>query len=85
MTKSQKNEALIRNDGVYVISGIFFRSKRLRLREKMHSRPDRWPQIARFASGWADSLANRRFVNDQHLPFPFGKKEAFGRGNFMLV
>ena len=34
---------------------------------KMHSRPDRWPQIVRFASGRADSLANRRFVNDQRL------------------
>ena len=43
---------------------------------KMHSRPDRWPQIVRFASGRADSLANRRFVNDlnadagKHRPRP---------------
>ena len=63
----------------------FFAEQTLAFAEKMHSRPDRWPQIVRFASGRADSLANRRFVNDQHLPFPFGKKEAFGRGNFMLV
>ena len=95
LTKSRKNEALIRNDGVYVISGIFCRAHEGRalcakqaevspvsnkshkhalramwiddceLWVKMHSRPDRWPQIVRFASGRADSLANRRFVNDQ--------------------
>ena len=64
LTKSQKNEALIRNDGVYVISGIFSGANACVCGKKMHSRPDRWPQIARFASGRADSLANRRFVND---------------------
>ena len=43
----------------------FFAEQTLAFAEKMHSRPDRWPQIVRFASGRADSLANQRFVNDQ--------------------
>ena len=43
----------------------FFAEQTLAFAVKMHSRPDRWPQIVRFASGRADSLANRRFVNDQ--------------------
>ena len=42
----------------------FFAEQTLAFAVKMHSRPDRWPQIVRFASGRADSLANRRFVND---------------------
>ena len=67
LTKYRKNEALIRNDGVYVISGIFCRANAC-VCGKMHSRPDRWPQIVRFASGRADSLANQRFVNDQSSP-----------------
>ena len=44
----------------------FFAEQTLAFAVKMHSRPDRWPQIVRFASGRADSLANRRFVNDQN-------------------
>ena len=43
----------------------FFAEQTLAFAVKMHSRPDRWPQIVRFASGRADSLANQRFVNDQ--------------------
>ena len=46
----------------------FFAEQTLAFAEKMHSRPDRWPQIVRFASGRADSLANQRFVNDQTFP-----------------
>ena len=42
----------------------FFAEQTLAFAVKMHSRPDRWPQIVRFASGRADSSANRRFVND---------------------
>ena len=51
----------------------FFAEQTLAFAEKMHSRPDRWPQIVRFASGRADSLANQRFVNDQSArgPKPF--------------
>ncbi len=45
----------------------FFAEQTLAFAEKMHSRPDRWPQIVRFASGRANSLANQRFVNDQTL------------------
>ena len=48
LTKSRKNEALIRNDGVYVISGIFCRANAC-VCGKMHSRPDRWPSEARRA------------------------------------
>ena len=109
MTKSRKNEALIRNDGVYVISGIFCRAnacKKVKARRaevastrsaqarntaqakrravrnvKMHSRPDRWPQIVRFASGRADSLANRRFVNDLCPPVPFQNGRAVWYGH----
>ena len=44
----------------------FFAEQTLAFAEKMHSRPDRWPQIVRFASGRADSLTNQRFVNDQN-------------------
>ena len=44
----------------------FFAEQTLAFAVKMHSRPDRWPQIVRFASGRADSLANQRFVNDQN-------------------
>ena len=43
----------------------FFAKQTLAFAVKMHSRPDRWPQIVRFASGRADSLTNQRFVNDQ--------------------
>ena len=43
----------------------FFAEQTLAFAEKMHSRPDRWPQIVRFASGRADSLANQRFVKSQ--------------------
>ena len=46
----------------------FFAEQTLAFAVKMHSRPDRWPQIVRFASGRADSLANRRFVNDLKQP-----------------
>ena len=42
----------------------FFAEQTLAFAVKMHSRPDRWPQIVRFASGRADSLANQRFVNN---------------------
>ena len=49
----------------------FFAEQTLAFAEKMHSRPDRWPQIVRFASGRADSLANQRFVNDQRRAKPF--------------
>ena len=71
LTKSRKNEALIRNDGVYVISGIFCRANAC-VCGKNAFRPDRWPQIVRFASGRADSMANQRFVNDQSSPWKQG-------------
>ena len=44
LTKSRKKKVLIRNDGVYVISGIFA-EQTLAFAVKMHSRPGRWPQI----------------------------------------
>ena len=43
----------------------FLAEQTLAFAVKMHSRPDRWPQIVRFASGRADSLANQRFVKGQ--------------------
>ena len=59
----------------------FFAEQTLAFAVKMHSRPDRWPQIVRFASGRADSLANRRFVNDQKRPRRIAK---IRRGRFVL-
>ena len=77
LTKSQKNEALIRNDGVYVISGIF-QDKRLRLRENAFP-PRPLAANRQICKRLQIPLANRRFVNDQHL-LSFREKGGFWEG-----